>query len=57
MDLNKINSLCQKANKYFKIISDVNAVDQALKGNTRPAKRKINNKIKNKGFNFLKKLL
>ena len=53
MNLKKINSLGQKVNKITKTISDINAVNEAAKGNFKPGKRKVKNKIKNKLWNKL----
>jgi len=53
MNLKQLNSLGQKLNKFTKGISDVNAVNELVKGNPRPAKRKVKNKIKNKLWNKL----
>lgn len=47
MNLKQLNSLGQKLNKFTKGISDINAVNELVKGNTRPAKRKLKNKVKN----------
>ena len=49
-----LNNLGQKLSKITKIVSDVNAIEQLTKGNTKPAKRKLGNKIKNKGWRILK---
>jgi len=45
--LKKINSMGQKVSKITKVISDTNAVNELVKGNTTPAKRKVKNKVKN----------
>jgi len=45
--LKEVNSLLQKVNRVSKSISDINAVNEAAKGNTRPLERKLNNKAKN----------
>jgi hypothetical protein len=54
--LKNINSLGQKINEVTKTVSDLNAVEQLIKGNDKPIKRKIQNKVKNKGYNLLKNL-
>lgn len=46
MNLKQINSLGQKLSKLTKVISDVNAVNELTKGNARPAKRKVKNKLR-----------
>jgi outer membrane murein-binding lipoprotein Lpp len=51
--IKELNSLLQKVNKVSKKVSDLNAVNELLNGNTKPAKRKLNNKIKNKIWNKL----
>lgn len=51
--LDKINSFGQKLSKVTKTISDINAINEAGNGNTKPVKRKLRNKIKNKIFNKL----
>ena len=57
MDLKRLNHYGQELNKITKKLSDLNAVNELINGNPNPAKRKIKNKVKNKGFNLLKKLL
>lgn len=54
MNLKDLNRLGQKLSKGTKIISDINALNEARKGNTRSIKRKTKNKIKNKIFKFLR---
>lgn len=50
--LKELNSLIQKFNRNIaKPISDINAINEARKGNSRSLNRKINNKIKNKVWN------
>lgn len=53
MSLKKLNSLGQRVNKITKAVSDINAVNELVNGNTKPAKRKLKNKIKNKLWNKL----
>lgn len=53
MTLKELNKLGQKVSKITKKISDVNAINEVTKGNTRPVKRKLKNKLKNKFFNKL----
>jgi len=53
MNLKELNSLGQKVSKFTKKISDVNAVNELVKGNPRPAKRKLKNKVKNNLWNKL----
>ena len=45
--LKELNSLMQKVNKFSKIVSDLNALEQAFKGNKRSLNKKIDNKVKN----------
>lgn len=56
MNLKKLNHYGQELSKLTKKLSDLNAVNELINGNPNPAKRKIKNKAKNKGFNLLKKL-
>jgi hypothetical protein len=56
MNLKEINSFGQNISKITKIISDINSINEARKGNTRSIKRKVNNKIKNKIFNIGRKI-
>lgn len=53
MNLKQINSFGQKLSKVTKIISDVNSINEARKGNFKPGKRKVKNKVKNKIFRNL----
>lgn len=53
MNLKEFNSLGQKVSKATKTISDINAVNEARKGNIKPVKRKIKNKVKNKVWRIL----
>jgi hypothetical protein len=52
--LKELNSLLQKGNKVTKAISDLNAVNEATKGNTRSLERKVKNKVKNKLWGLIK---
>ena len=57
MNLKQLNSKLQQFNKITKIVSDANAIDQAVrKGKPNSLKRKIENRVKNKGFSIIKKL-
>lgn len=51
MNLKDLNKLGQKLNKITKKVSDINAINELRKGNTRSIKRKAKNKVKNKIFN------
>lgn len=55
MDLNNLNKACKVVNKITWIVSDLNAVDQATKGNTKSLNKKVENKVKNFLWNKLTK--
>lgn len=45
--LKKLNHILQKFSRVAKTVSDINAVNEATKGNTWSLKTKIKNKFKN----------
>lgn len=52
--LKNLNSKLQQLSKISKKVSDLNSIEQLIKGNTTPIKKKIDNKIKNNIWKFLK---
>lgn len=52
--LKNLNSKLQQLSKISKKVSDLNSIEQLIKGNEKPIKRKIDNKIKNNIWKFLK---
>jgi hypothetical protein len=56
--LKELNKALQKFNKNVSIpVNRLNALNKARKGDTKSLEKIIENKVKNKGFNLLKKLL
>lgn len=47
----QLNTMLQKVSTISKEVSDLNSIEQLLKGNPTPIKRKVRNKIKNSMFN------